>query len=223
MKKLISSLAVAGTLAISAQANAAVMDFIDLTQNATTGLGESAWSTLSVNVGGVDVEITATKNDSAALAYLDWGTAGLGVCGYGTNVDTVRTGSGANQCVDANGKYAGGDDNVTVDEYLTFKFLQDATINAFMFNNNHDNGFDSSDKVTIDGVDYLTGAHTAYSNPQVSITAGWSVLAGESITVAYNNEQFYVSGLEVAVPEPTTLALMGLGLAGLGVARRRKA
>ena len=37
--------------------------------------------------------------------------------------------------------------------------------------------------------------------------------------IAYDNIIFDVAGNQVAVPEPATLVLFGLGLAGLGFAR----
>ena len=62
-----------------------------------------------------------------------------------------------------------------------------------------------------------------------TIDSGWTLLAGDIFTLAYNDDlrtdssnHFYLESLSVAVPEPSILALFGLGLVGIGFARRRR-
>lgn len=54
---------------------------------------------------------------------------------------------------------------------------------------------------------------------------------GSKLDITYKDEQFYISAVvfeytprnpDIPVPLPSTLALFGLGLAGLGARRRRK-
>ncbi|MFC1749619.1 PEP-CTERM sorting domain-containing protein [Pseudomonadota bacterium] len=224
MNKLNQFLAAASISVFAGTANATVIDFIDLTQNASTGLGESAWSTLSLSADGIGLDITghATNDntgDTQQYAYLDWGNAGLGVCkdaGTGIrSVDTAYKGSGTNLCDPSS------DDNTTVGEYLDFMFDTDVIVQNFWFNNNHDGGFDLTDMVTIGGLDFSVA--TGYAGG-INGIGSFAVAANTAIRVAYKNEEFYVSGMEFSaapVSAPATLALMGLGL--LGIAARRRA
>lgn len=198
---------------IISSANAALeIDFIDLTQNAGTGLGESAWNTLTVSDSGITADITAS-----GFAYLDWGNAGLGDCGaLGSGATTgANHGSSANLCNPSS------DDNVTVAESVTFEFNTDVDV-KFWFNNNHDGGFTAGDLININGTNFA--AETGYLN-DANGYGSFHVGAGEAFTISYENEEFYVSGFAATasqVPEPGVLSLLVISLLGLGIVRRRR-
>jgi len=214
-------------ISISA-ANAAIIDFVNMTES-SSGLGESAWTTLSIVDSEFTLDITGIKDGQAATAYLDWGHAGLGVCGLAgtTNLNTARPGNRGNIC------WQGSDDNVTTNESLSFMFDTNVVVDKIWFNNTHDPDryFVAPDLVTIDGTDYLgvgngyapTTSYSGYNSSVDNWLGSFSVNANSAFTIAYNNEQFYVSGMEVhAVPEPSVIALFAAGLLGLGFAARRR-
>lgn len=197
MKQFLKPLLMVAALLAPFGAQAITFDFAAIANS-----GEYGVQPLVVSSGGVTATINGYSSvDPTAFAYLDAGTGGLGVC---------KNLTATNQCD------PGNDDNVTSDEWLTFMFDQDVTIENFFFNNNHDGGLASGDMVTIGGTDYAMA---------LGVGVGpFTVNQGDTLTVAYSNQTFYVQSMDVAsVPEPATLGLMGLGLLGLGLKRRRKA
>jgi len=207
----------ASLLCFAVSANAVIFDFNSMAE-AGGSHGESAWNPLTFTFAGVTLDITGSASnddDAVQYAYLDAGNAGLGTCKDlldDTSANTI-TNSGSNLCDPSN------DDNITTNEALHFVFTQDVIIENLWFNNNHDGGFDTGDKINIDGVVY--DVTTGYAGDANGI-GSFQVSAADSFDVSFFNEQFYLSAMEVraAVPVPGTLMLMGLGLAGIGFSRR---
>jgi hypothetical protein len=104
------------------------------------------------------------------------------------------------------------DDNVTTNEYLSFVFDRDVTINNLWFNNNHDGGFGAGDMVKIAGLDFAV--MTGYAGGANGI-GPFNVTGNTPFLVAFSNEQFYISGMEVTARVPDEGTTLGLFAAGM--------
>jgi hypothetical protein len=208
-------LATAGLLVAASVAQATVINFAAMANNPP---GERGMSNLHLDLGGgVGVDIkgynTSTGTSVQKFVYLDSGTGGMGVCNkLITDTNSSLTN---NVCSKSN------DDNVTTGEYLNFVFDHAVTVDNLWFNNNHDGHFNSSSTVNIAGLDY--SVKTGYAGG-INGIGSFNVAANTDFKVAYSNIQFYVDGMEVTsqVPEPSTIALFGMGLIALGFARKSK-
>jgi len=204
-KQLLSGLA----LAIAATAaSATTIDF-----KAIANSGEFGAQDFSPVAG---VTINGYYNNGADLgyAYLDAFWGGLGVCKI---IDQ------ANQCSPSN------DDNTTAGESLNFVFKNNTRITSISFNNRHDADFSLlGDKINITGVgDYTFAA--ADGDGALNGRGNWTytglidINAGSDFNLAYVNEEFYVTSITYATPEPAMLGLLALGLIGVGLNKRKNA
>lgn len=233
-----SKIAVIAAIGFSASAvasQAAVLDFIDYIDLVTGETGGDptvmldpthvSIATTVVGYGGTDggTPVSSSSND---VAYLDYGEAGIGVCGtLGSAVPLPNLGT--NEC-----SSGAGDDNLQSGEMLGFSWTTSMLIDGIGFRpegHNVDFATGSMFQYSIDGgLNWLLGDLVMFNDDTDSgffTFAGGplAIAAGSELLLGFSNEQYYVSGMSVqAVPLPASVLLLGAGLAGFGALRRRR-
>lgn len=173
-------------------------------------------------VSVIDAIGTNTNVEEGVHSFFDSTTslpAGLGVCSSGYQDDGVSecsTGSGSNT----------GDDNITSvyggDEAVEVVFDTKVALTDLTFRTTKHGLAEGT--LLINGVEYSVAAGKL--TDAGALGAGGSIGVMESFTFGYGGSEatpIYLQIAEVAaIPLPATFGFLAMGLAGLGVARRRK-
>lgn len=212
---------------VTGSAYATLIDF-----KLDAGGNEQGYSSLD-NYAGLSITASATSDDDDnQYAFMDEQWRGL--------PNTPNGGLGV--CKDLSSDAhcnPGSDDNVTTGESLHFTWDTNILITGIWFNNNHDSDFRldgntiniGNDNYTFLDTDFDTSRSSgadidtavANYNADFLYSTDRFVTMGSSFDISFVNDQFYVSAIEyTTVPEPGILALISIGLIGMGVGRRRK-
>lgn len=211
--KLLTKLFAAATLVAAAQANAVVIDF-----------GSSAWTPAANNQSSYTVNyaetgnVTATAGPSGSLLF-------------------------ANDPVDGLGVTSGEIDEIDLAEFITVTFQKTVSIVSIkltdLFPRNHaseGNATDGNDPVygevahvffylgaALVGSKDVYGLNSTGGNGEQTFTANNIIVDKIVFQAGGSFNEYSVKHIKaVKAPEPGVLALLGLGLMGLGMSRRRQ-
>lgn len=203
--KLMTKLFAAGALLAATHANAVTIDF-------TSPAWSAANNQTSFGVGAV----TATAGPAGAKLYQD-STDGIGVLG---NKEP---------------------DEIDPQEFIEITFGMDVMLNSISVTDFFDQFKDGGDGSTptgevgylslwLDGIELGSSPLDFFGNVSDQVNGEQTITLNPFAKVDQikfytlaQNDDFSIKGLEYSVPEPSIAFLLGLGLMGLGLSRRRQA
>lgn len=223
MKKLLIPV-VLGALALSTSAQALLVN-VDFEESPfATSSNETSIFLSDIGLG-VSLTITAftIANDGAGnISSMTQVTAA------NTGVYTSVSGLGVRSNSTDGSKLDGGNgsDVNDPDEGLLFSFSEAVNLTYINFGS-----FGSSDdfNLTVDGVTLMYDVGGLDTNSYIATTPeddkfNFSGIWGKEILIWAdgNSDSFRIDDFTVSIPEPSIVALMGLGLFGMGMARRKQ-
>ncbi len=211
------------SLAIATPASAVIIDFT----TANLGVsGGNAYNSVGMSVGGIGVDVTAytIENDGNGAISASSLISGVGLGVYVSSSNNLGVSSSASDGHDLDGGSSSSTSDL--DEGLLFSFDQTVSLDFVDFDR-----FGSSDdfNLTVDGMLMLLDFNST-STSLLAVASGstsnfdFSNIVGQEFLFWADggSDDFRIDSMNVsAVPEPSSILLLGLGVAGLSFTRRK--